>query len=146
MELRYTGNKTPIRSFKVPHSRVTVPYSEVLTDCFQFMGGRVSSVEEILSRQPDLRVLRDPPSLVGQRIRYVLLFHLDPEDSEVTRCKLRAYAWTDPSLCLKLQLMNPMVSTMLAQTVFDEAKKDFEERDPNEIRSRGRNPSLPVLF
>jgi len=46
MEFRYTGDKAPARTF-------------------EFMNGRVSLIEDILSMQPNLRVLRDPPSLVA---------------------------------------------------------------------------------
>lgn len=127
MELKYTGSKTPAR-------------------CFEFMKGRVCPVEDILSRQPDLRVLRDPPSLVGQRVRYVLLFHLEPGSTSVRRCKVRAYAWTDPTLCARLESLHKEVSAIFAETVFEEAKEDFEKSDPNEMRTKRMNPSLPILF
>lgn len=112
MELRYTGSKSPFRTF-------------------EFVNGRVCSVEDILSKQPNLKVLQDPPSLVGHRIRYVLMFHLDPGDAQVQRFKVRAYAWTNPMICSKLEEVDKDISSFLAQTVFDEAKEDFEKRDPH---------------
>jgi hypothetical protein len=105
----------------------------------------VSPVEDILSKQPDLRVLRDPPSLIGQRVRYVLMFHLDPGDAKVQRCKVRAYSWTFPSL-REVESLDKNMSALFAQTVFNLAKRDFETGDPNEIRARGQNPpSQPFL-
>jgi len=118
MELKYTGDKMPARSFELTESRVCL-------------------VENILSRQPQLRVLRDPPSLAGRRVRYVLLFHLDPESNAgVRRCKVRAQAWTDPALHSR-HLMDKVVSVMLANSVFSAAKANFEKGDPDEVRAGG---------
>lgn len=89
----------------------------------------------ILERQPNLKVLRDPPSLVGQRVRYVLLFHYDPENAAVARCKVRALAWTDPSLTSRAPI-DKEVSRRGAEGVFIVAKIDFEKNDPNELRAR----------
>lgn len=127
LELKYTGSKNPAKTF-------------------EFMNGRVCPVEGILSKQPNLRVLQDPPSLVGQRVRYVLLFHLEPESSEVQRCKVRAYAWTDRTLCSRLETLNSNMSSTLAKTVFDVAKEDFENGDPKEMRARRLNPASRLLF
>lgn len=126
----------------------TVPTPEALTYRLQLMGGRVCPVEGILSRQPDLRVLRDPPSLEGQRVRYVLVFHLDPGNATVRRCKVRAYAWTVPSLCSQFEMLDKGVSALLAETIFEMAKEDFERGDPDKLRARKANPSLqpPFLF
>lgn len=141
-----------IREIKLPHG--TSRYgparlpplradSEVLNYSLQLMSGRVCPVEEILSKQPDLRVLRDPPSLVGRRVRYVLMFHLDPGNSQVRRCKVRAYAWTvPPSVHLELEALDKGMSAFFAQTVFDLAKRHFEQGDPNQIRSGGAVPPM----
>jgi len=127
MELKYTGSKEPARSF-------------------EFMEGRVCPIADILSRQPGLRVLRDPPGLVGQRVRYVLLFHLDPGSKDVRRCKVRAYAWTDPCLTPRLEALNKEMSALFARTIFNVAKENFKTSDPNEIRAGGVNPLLHLLF
>lgn len=96
--------------------------------------GKVCSIEHILSKQPNLRVLRDPPpSLEGKRVRYVLIFHLDPENSSVQRCKVRAYAWTIPSFPAILRRLDKTLSTIVAETVYSVAKKQFEQDDPKEI-------------
>jgi hypothetical protein len=110
------------------------------------MQGRVCPVEDILSRQPDLRVLRDPPTLVGRRIRYVLLFHLEPESTGVRRCKVRAYAWTDPAFFSRLEMMDKRMSTVLSETIYRVAKNDFQHANPNEMRSRGQNISRQAPF
>lgn len=119
--------------------------AEVLIYRFQFMDGRVCHVDDILSRQPDLRVLRDPPTLAGQRVRYVILFHLEPGNASVRRCKVRAYAWTVPSLGARLEMMDKQMSAMLAQSVFAVAKRDFENSDPNEIRARWASAALELV-
>jgi len=126
MNLKYTGSKIPSR-------------------CFELTGGSVSPVEDILSKQPNLRVLRDPPSLIGQRVRYVLVFHLDPGNQSVRRCKVRAYAWTVPSLCC-LESLDKRMSAFFAETVFEVAKMDFENADPDQVRARGSDGSLQLFF
>jgi len=100
------------------------------------MDGRVCAVEGILSRQPELKVLRDPPSLTGQRVRCVIVFHFDSENTTVARCKVRAQAWTDPSLHMRLPVDREM-SAILAQSVFHVAKVDFETKDPDTLRAGG---------
>jgi len=126
MELKYTKSKIPARSFEL-------------------MKGQVCPVEAILSRQPDLKVLRDPPSLAGQRVRCVMVFHLDIENATVARCKVRAQAWTDPSLHLRCPV-DKETSMMLAKSVFNVAKADFEESDPDEIRAGGVRAALQHLL
>jgi len=127
MELKYTGNKIPARAFEL-------------------MEGRISPVQDILSRQPNLRVLRDPPTLTGQRVRYVLVFHLDPGDANIRRCKVRAYAWTVPSLRSTLETLDKRVSKIFAETVFRAAKEDFEKSNPDALRARGVDAPLERLF
>jgi len=125
MELNYTGNRAPARTF-------------------QLMNGRVRPVEDILSKQPDLRVLRDPPSLMGQRVRYVLVFNLDPSNATVRRCKVRAYAWTVPLLLSTLETLDKTMSMLFAETIFEVAKEDFDNSDPDDVRARGADPPLPL--
>jgi len=118
MELKYTGSSIPARTFEL-------------------MGGKVCDVEGILSRQPGLKVLRDPPSLAGQRVRCVMVFHFDSENTTVARCKVRAQAWTDPALHTRLSLDNE-TSAILAGGVFHVAKMDFEGSNPDELRAGAR--------
>ena len=92
-------------------------------------------VEDVLSRQPDLKVLRDPPTLAGQRVRWVMMFRYDSEGAAVARCKVRAQAWTDPSLQSGGYPMNKEMSRFLASTIFDMARSDFEDGKPDEIRA-----------
>ena len=100
------------------------------------MDGRVCAVEEILKRQPGLKVLRDPPSLAGQRVRCVMIFHFDSGNAGFARCKVRAQAWTDPFLHSRPP-MDKGMSMILAESVFSVAKMDFEQHDPNMVRARG---------
>lgn len=109
------------------------------------MCGKVCPVEAILSKQPQLKVLRDPPSLVGQRVRCVMVFQFDSGDTGVARCKVRAQAWTDPSLHMRLSLDDEM-SAMLAESVFSVAKTDFEMGDPDKLRAGDRRAILQQLF
>lgn len=105
-----------------------------LTHCFQLMGGKICAVEAVLSQQPQLKVLRDPPSLAGQRVRCVMVFHFDSGETGVARCKVRAQAWTDPSLHTRFPVDNEM-SAILAEGVFHVAKIDFEKNDPDKLRA-----------
>ena len=98
------------------------------------MSGRACPVDEILSQQPNLKVLRDPPSLAGLRVRCVMTFHYAKLDG-VTMCKVRAEAWTDPSLYSKWYSMDPTVSAVLAGTIFESAKLQIEKGDPEKMRA-----------
>lgn len=122
-----------------------LPCTSVLTCYSQLMDGRVCAVEKILERQPDLKVLRDPPSLAGQRVRCVMVFHFDSGHAGVARCKVRAQAWTDPSLHSRPPMDKDM-SMMLAGSVFNVAKADFEKRDPEVIRAVGAGAALRHLL
>jgi len=134
MELRYTRDKVPARSFEVRTSLATVLSCRDSDLLFQLISGRVCPVEEILSKQPGLKVLRDPPSLAGQRVRFVMMFRFDPGNTAITRCKVRAQAWTDPSLHLGSPV-DKVTSMFLAESVFDAAKVHFEKSDPDKIRA-----------
>lgn len=107
------------------------PRAEALIYCFQFWDGRICAVEEMLNRQPRLTNLRDPPSLVGQRVRCVLVFHSNPRKAST---EVRGLTYTDPSLRLSCPL-NKVMSVALAKGVFDLAKAEFENVDPDKIRA-----------
>jgi len=112
MELKYTGNKTPARSFN-------------------FMDGRLYSVEEILDREPSLTNIRDPPDLVGQRVRCVLMFHSDV-GNPIT--EMRGLAYMDPGLRSRSPL-DKGLSMLMADTAFRVAKDELEKGNPDEIRA-----------
>jgi len=115
LDFKYTGNKAPFRRF-------------------EFMSGRVSPVDEILTEQPNLKVLRDPPGLSGLRVRCVMAFHYTKLDG-YSMCKVRAEAWTDPSLQTKWYSMDPTVSALLAETIFESARLQIEKGDPEKMRA-----------
>lgn len=102
-------------------------------------------VEDILKKQPELKVLRDPPSLAGQRVRCVMVFHFDTEGSTVARCKVRAQAWTDPALHTRHPLDKEM-SMRLADGVFHVAKTDFEKNNPDQLRAGDMATTMRLLF
>lgn len=62
----------------------------------QIYRGRIRTAEEVLAENPKLQIMRDPPPLVGKRIRYVMVFHFQeagkPKDSF-----MRARSWELPS-------------------------------------------------
>lgn len=91
-------------------------------------------VDEILSEQPNLKVLRDPPGLSGMRVRCVMTFHYTKLDG-FEMCKVRAEAWTDPSLHTRWYSMDPAVSALLAATIFESAKLQIEKGDPDKMRA-----------
>lgn len=41
----------------------------------QFIGGAIRTTDDVLVRAPELRLMRDSPSLIGKQIRYVTVFH-----------------------------------------------------------------------
>lgn len=110
------------------------------------MAGSVCPVEEILSQQPNLKVLRDPPSLAGQRTRCVLAFHYRSEKSTVVMCKVRAQAWTDPLILSRWYSLDKEMSTLLATTVFDVAKAEFAKGNPDRMRAGEATPRLQDFF
>ena len=81
----YTGNELPARSFEIRPPPHTPPFHrfEVLTDYSQFKEGLGRLVEEMLDEQPMVTNIRGPPSLVGQLIRCVLVFHSGPRNATI---------------------------------------------------------------
>ena len=100
-------------------------------------------MDEILDRHPRLTNLRDPPDLVGQRVRCVLVFH--PKNSRNPTFAVRGLAYTDPSLCLGSSIDKEM-SRNLAKKIFDVAKVEFEEADPDKIRAGELRAALRLLL
>ena len=135
MELKHTGNKDPARSFKVWFSRVEVlkprfPRARVLNHCFQLLGGRLRSIEEILDRDPSITNLRDPPELVGQRICCVLVFHSGPGKPD-----MMSLTYTDPALSSASGNVDKEMSKLLAETVFGVAGEGLEVGGPDKVRA-----------
>jgi len=79
--------------------------------------------------------IRDPPSLVGQRIRCVLVFHSGPRNATI---EVRGLTCTVPLW----ETMDKEMSSMFAGGVFDLANADFENGDPDEIRAGKVKESL----
>ena len=104
------------------------------------MTGSVCPIEQILSRQPNLKVLRDPPTLAGQRVRCVAAFLYDSGQAGAIMCKVRAQAWTDPSLDSRWSSLDKEMSGFFAESVFEVIKAQFEEGNPDQIRSGEVNP------
>lgn len=129
------------RASKYGLPELRFPCADILTNYFQFMGGSVCPVEDILSRQPNLKVLRDPPSLADeQRVRCVLTFHYRPGQGPIEVCKVRAQAWSVPLLYPIWCSLGGEASTLLANGIFDLAKTEFGTGAPDKIRAREMNP------
>ena len=99
------------------------------------MRGSVCAVEDILSRQPNLKVLRDPPTLEGERVRCVLTFHYSPGEGPIKVCKVRAQAWSDPLLYPMWYSLSMEASRLLANGIFNFARTEFATGNPNKIRA-----------
>lgn len=63
LEFLYTGKKDDLDKFEIYH-------------------GCVRTAEEVLAESPRLHIMRDPPPLIGKRVRYVTVFHFDEEGKE----------------------------------------------------------------
>jgi len=93
-----------------------------------------------MDKQPMVANMWDPPSLVGRSpagrlIRYVLMFHSGPRNVTI---EVRGLTCTIPSK----ETMDKGMSRMFASRVFDLAKADFENADPDEIRAGKVRESL----
>lgn len=95
------------------------------------MDGRLYSVEEILKREPSLTNIRDPPDLVGKRVRCVLVFY---SDSGKSIMEMRGLAYVAPGLLTSAPL-DKGLSMLMADTAFRVAKEELEKGDPDEIRA-----------
>lgn len=62
---------------------------------FQVYRGLVRTAEEILAESPKLQIMKDPPPLIGKRIRYVMVFHFD-EKGKPRESFMRARSWELP--------------------------------------------------
>ena len=45
----------------------------------QIYRGCIRTAEEVLTESPQLQIMRDPPPLIGKRVRYVTVFHFEEE-------------------------------------------------------------------
>ncbi|KAF9642538.1 hypothetical protein BDM02DRAFT_3124476 [Thelephora ganbajun] len=62
---------------------------------FEIYRGCIRTAEEVLAECPHLQIMRDPPPLIGKRIRYAMVFHFEEEDKP-TRSFVRARSWELP--------------------------------------------------
>lgn len=81
-----------------------------------------------MDEHPKLTNIRDPPILIGQLIRCVLVFH---SGSYNPRIEMRGLTCTVPPFVLP----NKEMSRVFAKSVFDLAKADLESADPDKIRA-----------
>ena len=61
----------------------------------QIRNGCIRTAEEVLAENPQLQIMRDPPPLIGKRIRYGTVFHFE-EEGKPKQCFLRARSWELP--------------------------------------------------
>jgi len=52
--------------------------------------------EEVLAENTQLQIMRDPPLLIGKRVRYVMVFHFE-EEGKPRQSYLRARSWELPT-------------------------------------------------
>lgn len=61
----------------------------------QLYRGCIRTAEEVLAESPHLQIMRDPPPLIGKRIRYATVFHFE-EEGKPMQSFLRARSWELP--------------------------------------------------
>ena len=97
LEFTYTGSKDDYEKFEVfmfPPSHL-VPSPHGSTQTIQIHQGCIRLAEEVLGENPQLQIMRDPPPLIGKRIRYVTVFHFE-EEGKPRQSFLRARSWELP--------------------------------------------------
>ena len=60
-------------------------------------------------------------------------------------CKVRAQAWTDPSLQSNWGSLDKEISAFFAERIFDVLKTQFEKGNPDKIRTGEVNPLLSLV-
>lgn len=96
LEFTYTGEKEDQDKFEVlrfPPSYLSSPPDSPFT--IQIYRGCIRTAEEILAELPQLHIMRDPPTLVGKRVRYVMVFHFE-EAGKPRQSFMRARSWELP--------------------------------------------------
>jgi hypothetical protein len=96
LEFTHTGEKDDQDKFEV----LTFPrsYPSSLHDspfAIQIYRGCIRAAEEVLAENPQLHIMRDPPPLVGKRVRYVMVFHFE-EAGKPKQSFMRARSWELP--------------------------------------------------
>lgn len=86
---------------------------------------------EILALHPGLTNLRDPPNLVGKRLRSVLVFRSSHKDNAAV--EIRGLAYTVPGLHFTDD-SDKETSEALGMSAFSTAKADFKSGDPGDMR------------
>ena len=96
LEFTYTGQKASQARFAVlAFLPSDDPPSHDLPFSAQINYGCIRIAEEVLAENPQLQIMRDPPPLIGKRVRYITVFHLE-EEGKPRQTLLRARAWALP--------------------------------------------------
>jgi len=61
----------------------------------QISRGCIRTAEEVLAETPNLQIMRDPPPLIGKRIRYAMVFHFE-EEGKPRQSFVRGRSWELP--------------------------------------------------
>jgi len=88
----YTGRKDDHERFEVlslPPSHLFFPPHDYSTCPEQIHKGCIRLAEEVLAETPQLQIMKDPPSLIGKRVRYAMVFHFEEKGQARQSC-LRA--------------------------------------------------------
>ena len=96
LEFTHTGQKASQARFVVPAFLPSDdPPSHDTPFTAQVNYGCIRIAEEVLAENPQLQIMRDPPPLIGKRVRYITVFHLE-EEGKLRQTILRARAWALP--------------------------------------------------
>ena len=98
LEFTYTGRKADYERFEVltpPPSHITPSPCTILTRTTQIYRGCIRTTEEVLAESPQLQIMRDPPPLMGKRVRYAMVFHFE-EEGQPKQSFMRARSWELP--------------------------------------------------
>lgn len=77
LEFKYTGREANSEKFRV--LALLLFYLILPLNTAQVTGAALRTTEEILAQNPQLHLMRDPPSLAGKQVRYVMIFDFEEE-------------------------------------------------------------------
>lgn len=97
LEFVYTGQEDNLEKFKVSSSHPHSPFSRgpIFNRWEQLYRGCLRTAEEVLAESPRLQIMKDPPPLVGKRIRYATVFHFE-EEGKPKQSFVRGRSWELP--------------------------------------------------
>lgn len=149
LEFAYTGQKDDLEKFEV--STIPSHLSSSHDSPFhnhsraQIYRGCIRTADEVLAESPRLQIMRDPPPLIGRRIRYVTVFHFE-EEGKPKQSFLRARSWELPK---SLEPWKDRPSGwddvyQMIQMIFGGVDEEDDEDDEDEDNSEEIVVVLPI--